>query len=52
MLKNYNIWPVSGGYIDQPAKFLKVLDYCDRVKINLDHIQKDYDDAKNQIQNK
>ena len=30
-LKNYNIWPVTGGLQDQPARFLKVVKFCDAV---------------------
>jgi len=30
-LKLHQIWPVSGGIIDQPAKFVAVVEYCDLV---------------------
>jgi len=29
--KNYGIWPIRGGYLDQSSKFVKVFEYCDKI---------------------
>jgi len=40
MLKNYNVWPVDGGLVEQSAKFLKCVEWCDLVNSRHEDIEK------------
>lgn len=45
-LKNYNTWPIDKPFLQQPIKFVKVVEYCDRVGAQL----KESESEKNRIE--
>jgi len=38
-LKNYSIFPRAGGLMDQDAKFIRCVDYCDLINLRLEKIK-------------
>jgi len=48
-LKNYNIWPIEGGLSEQPAIFIKVIEYCDLVISKFNEIEAERETEKAKI---
>ena len=51
-LKNYKLWPNEGGLARQNSKFLKVVDYCDRIKYKLEEMRQHEEDVNRKLASK
>lgn len=40
--KNYNIFPISGGLINQSAKFVRAVEICDIIAVKYEKIKNGY----------
>lgn len=47
MLKDFQSWPVPGGWIKQTEKFLNAVDLCDKVRNVYRHREKQKSDEAN-----
>ena len=52
VLKNYNKWPVEKSYLQQPIKFINVIEYCDRVAAQLSDSKKLETEVNSELEQK
>jgi len=48
-LKNYNALPFAGGVLDQPTRFIKVVEWCDMVSSNWHKWQQAQEETKRKM---
>jgi hypothetical protein len=48
-LKDYKIWPVNGGMIEQNAKFIRAIEFIDMIKQRYFEIEQKEQEVKQRL---